>query len=108
MAGTGPMRPRIPTQRVATERLSRDERARMWLTLPLPRQLAASVHAGIVLIIGAVGVLRWPRATRIVVLVAIAWISLASSSFILRVVMAARLVAVSLPVILSLVFVLGV
>src|SRR5947207_6992742 len=73
-----------------------------------PRQLAVSVHAGIVLIIGAVRVLRRPRAARIVVLVAIASISLAFSPFILSVVTAARLVAVSLPVVLCLVLCLGI
>src|SRR5439155_20186664 len=74
----------------------------------LPRRLTGSVHAGIILIIGAVRVLRRPRAARIVVLVAIASISLASSPFILSVVTAARLVAVSLPAILRLVLVLGI
>src|SRR5438552_7945310 len=34
---------------------------------PLPRQLAGSVHAGIVLIFGAIRVLRRPRAARMVV-----------------------------------------
>src|SRR6266571_5942401 len=41
--------------------------AGMWLTPPLPRQLAGSVHAGIVLIFGAIRVLRRPRAARMVV-----------------------------------------
>src|SRR5438132_12116519 len=78
----------------------------MWLTLRLPRQLAGSVHTRIVLIFGAVRVLRRPRAARLPV--AIASISLASPPSILSVVTAVRLVAVSLPVILCLVLVLTV